>query len=192
MTTKSPATTRDTLNARNQAFCRFVVAGNTGSESYRKAGYSPNKANVAASQLLAKPAIQQEIGRLKALQHRDGATTRAYVIARLEHFSEHAKPDSAAIRATELLGKTERMFVDVTEGSGPAGEVSQLRSYTLEELRELRAVMVDGVRSGQVAIEAPADVVEVEARVIDDEDAGAHAREEEDDGGNQGIHDSLV
>ncbi len=115
------------------------------------------------------------------------------VIARLSHFSEHAKPDSAAIRATELLGKTERMFVDVTEGSGPAGEVSQLRSYTLEELRELRAVMVDGVRPGQVAIEAPAAVVvEVEARVIDDEDAGAHAREEEDDGGNQGIHDSLV
>ena len=145
------------LNARNLAFCRYVVADNTGSESYRLAGYSEKNANVAASQLLAKPAIQQEIGRLRAIEHRDGATTRAYVIARLSHFSEHAKPDSAAIRATELLGKTERMFIEVSE-KNVIHHVPELEALALDVLLELREVQ-------RARLEAP---VETTAKVLEE------------------------
>lgn len=166
----SSAPTRP-LNPRIMQFCRLYVSnGGQGAAAYRDAGYSPNGADRGAHVLLSKPEVKAQMEKIRASLHRDGATTRAYVLDRLSYFAEHAKPDSAAIRAAELLGKTERMFVDVHEGSPTAGDVPQLRSYTLEELRELRAVMVDGVNAKQVALEdagAREDVVDVESEGVE-------------------------
>lgn len=163
---RTPAHARP-LNARILQFCRLYVSnGDQGAAAYRGAGYAQKRAEVGASMLLTKPDVKAQIQRIRDSLHRDGAATRAYVLDRLSYFAEHAKPDSAAIRAAELLGKTERMFVDVTEGPGGASDVPQLRSYTLEELRELRAVMVDGAKAG---LEAPVreDVVDVEVTEVD-------------------------
>lgn len=147
----------NTLNPRQAQFCRLYVATGNASEAYRGAGYASDGANAGAARQLAKVSIKAELERLRGIEVRSGAQTRAYVLDRLHYYAEHATPDSAAIRAAELLGKTERMFVEVAENPAGVGEVEQLKRYSLDELRELRAIMVDGVKG---ALEAPVQDVE--------------------------------
>ncbi len=147
------------LNPRQAAFARnYVDNQGNASAAYRDAGYSANGADVSAGKLLGNARVTEEIDRLKAISARTSASTRAFVLDNLHHLATNGKPDSTKVSATIALGKTERMFVEVTEAVPGAGDVPQLRSYTLEELRELRAVMVDGAKVGQVAIEAPGEV----------------------------------
>ena len=80
-----------------------------------------------------------------------------------------ARPGAVRIR-TQMFpyDPMHQTFVNVYEGVPGAGEVPELRSYTLPELLELRAAMVDGAKPGPVAIEAPVeDVVDVDARDVE-------------------------
>ena len=157
-------TTQQKLNPRQAAFARnYVDNGGIGAAAYRDAGYSPNGAEASAHTLLSNPDVQAELARLRAIPVRTSASTRAFVLDNLQHLATNGKPDSVKVTATVALGKFVGMGVPEQQ-SGVASDVPQLRSYTLEELRELRAVMVDGVKVGQVAVEAPVhDVVDVES-----------------------------
>ena len=53
------------LNTRQMAFCRNYVQGASGSEAYRRAGYSPRRADAGAAQILKNPNIQAEVDRLR-------------------------------------------------------------------------------------------------------------------------------
>ena len=74
-------------------------------------------------------AVLQAIQRYKADIDAVSTVDAAYVIQRLRHFADNSEADANAIRATELLGKTLRMFVDVSE-STVTHDVQALASYS--------------------------------------------------------------
>lgn len=126
-----------TLNPRQLAFARNYVDTGNASESYRAAGYSELGADGSASRLLVNASIQAEIARLKAVPVRTSASRQAYVLDNLHELAANGTPDSARIRATELLGKHEKMFVDVSESVVTHTHVA-LVSMPLDELLSLR------------------------------------------------------
>ena len=149
------------LNPRQKQFCRLYLVHSNASRAYRDSGYAPKDADVAGPRLLGRVGIQAEIARLQAIQTRSGVEIRAHVLEGLFELSQTAEPDSARIRAHELLGKTERMFVDVTE-SNVVHDVAALREYTPAQLR---AMLAEATK--QQAIEAPReDVVDVDAKEV--------------------------
>ena len=138
MSTDEGSPRKTTLNPRQKQFCRLYLAHGNASEAYRDAGYSETGANAGATRQLAKVHIQAELTRLRSITVRDSQTTRAFVLNRLYQFAEHAEPDSAAIRATELLGRIEGMFVELSE-SHVVHDVAALREYTPAQLRTMLA-----------------------------------------------------
>jgi phage terminase small subunit len=126
------------LNARQKEFCRLVIAGLPAAKAYRDSGYSPVGDNAGASRLLANVSIQLEIARLQAITVKAGVEIRSIVMDGLLDLADSADTDSARIRALELLGKTERMFVEVQE-TQVAHEVSELKEYSMDELRIMLA-----------------------------------------------------
>ena len=97
--------------------------------------------------------MQREIARLTALRDSETAVDRTYVINKLRYIVEHGEKESNRLRATELLGKTIRLFVDQVDVQYTV-DTSQLQEFTLDELRALRA-----------SLQQPA--VETEGRVVD-------------------------
>ncbi len=117
MTTQTaPASTATKpLNMRQLGFCRNVVSnGGQATKAYEDAGYSGNGANGAASRLLANVSVQAEIARLERELEIESSVDRAYVVTKLRNMAENGEKETNRLRATELLGKTLRMFVDVT------------------------------------------------------------------------------
>ena len=143
-------------------FARKYVASGNAAASVRSSGYSASGATSQGVRLLAKVSVQRELARLRELQDVEAAVDRNWVVKKLRHFAESGERESNRLRATELLGKTLRMFVDVYESPLGAGDVPQLRTYSLEELRELRAVMVE-----QRELEAAHDVTDVESTEVE-------------------------
>ena len=135
MTSNSTATKQEKpgLNPRRKEFCRLVHAGLPAAEAYREAGFSPTGANGAASRLLATVSISDEIARLGAITLRSGVEMRKFVTDGLTDLAESADTDSAKIRALELLGKTERMFIEVSEQT-VTHDVTELQGYSLDQL----------------------------------------------------------
>ena len=54
------------LSDRQQRFCEEYMIDLNATQAYIRAGYSPQRAHVTASQLLAKPSIQKYLHDLKA------------------------------------------------------------------------------------------------------------------------------
>jgi phage terminase small subunit len=93
------------LTARQHIFCRRLIAGASGAEAARQAGYSIAGAARQASRMLRNPAIAAEIERL-----RGDSTTRARaeldrLLSKVERVFAKALADNqcgAALRAIEL------------------------------------------------------------------------------------------
>jgi len=150
MTTNSTATKREKsgLNPRRKEFCRLVAAGLPAAEAYRDSGFSPIGANAGASRLLATVSIRSEIDRLQAITVKTGVEIRSFVIDGLLDLAETADTDSARIRAYELLGKTEKMFVEMTEHT-VTHDVVKLAEYSESEL----AAMLEAARTPALPVE---------------------------------------
>jgi hypothetical protein len=174
MTTKetSPATATDTtrrpLNTRQFAFCRnYVANGGNASEAYRDAGYAVKNADVAASRLLVNVGVQAQIAEMRSDIEIAATVDRAYVVKKLRDFAENGEKENNRLRATELLGKTLRMFVDVNVASdGNADIPEELKKYSLEELLDLRYLMVGG---GSTTV-SDSEPVETTAKMIESGD----------------------
>ena len=142
---KQPRKGRRPLTSKQQAFADGVVSGLSQSEAYRRAyeaaSMKASAVHTEASLLAAHPAITQRIAaglaeKERAAQ-RSGLSRRAMVLERLEHEAMHAEADAARIRALELLGKHERLFVDVVE--------NQEDTRTADDLREELAARLAGL-----------------------------------------------
>jgi len=137
-------TTETKLTDRQQMFAKEYAYSGNGTQSAKNAGYSVNGAHVTASQLLTIPKVKQEIARIRELEDSKRTVDQNFVIQRLIHFATNAEVESNAVRATELLGKHLRMFVDVSE-STVHHDTQPLQPFTLAELLALReqALSVD-------------------------------------------------
>ena len=136
------------LTPRQAMFAKAYVASGNGAEAARNAGYSEHTAKQQGSRLLTNVHVQTEIAALEAAQREDDAVDRAYVRGLLRSIAENGEKETNRLRAAELLGKSVGLFVNVYEGVPGAGEVPELRTYSLDELRALRALMVDGGAEG--------------------------------------------
>ena len=160
-TEPTTATRERPLNARQKGFCRNVVAnGGNATKAYEDAGYSPNGAKVSASKLLTNPNVQAEIARIRRDVETETAVDRAYVITKLREIAENAVSESARVRSLELLGKTQRMFVEVAE-STVTHDVDDLRQFSEGDL----LAMLEQARSVE------GDTIVTASRMIDSGDA---------------------
>lgn len=122
---------RGELNERER---RFVVAfmgkckGN-GAAAARAAGYAEKSARITASQLLTKPNVQ------KAIADAVAADPEVYDKEQLQRFwtavtAAHGEHDDAELghrlRASELLGKSQRVFVEHLEVTAAADLIELL------------------------------------------------------------------
>ena len=154
MTTETKLTTRQTL------FCKLYVATGNASEAFRKAGYSANGANGSASRLLANASIKAEIAKHKQELEQSNTVDVAFVINGLRDIALNGKTESNRVRSYELLGKTLRMFVDVSENT-VTHDVQALQGFSLDQLAAMRE---------QAALRSPGsdDVVDADVRELSD------------------------
>ena len=150
------------LNIRQDTFAKQYARTGNATESYRLAGYTvntPQTAEVNGSKLLRNTKVKAAIERYREDIAAANTVDRNYVIRRLRHFAEEADTDAVAVRATELLGKTLRMFVDVSENT-VTHDVQALQEFTIEQLAAMRE---------QAALRSPEpveDVIDVDSREV--------------------------
>jgi len=141
-----------TPNKRHRFFAKEYVVDSNATQAAIRAGYSARTAKQQGSRLLTYVDVQSEVARLEREQRQAEKVDREYVIAGLRELAENAESEAARVRALELLGKTMRMFVEVTEAT-TVHDVSALKQYSLAELVAMR-------NSVRPAIEAEARVVD--------------------------------
>ena len=142
---------RRPLTSKQQAFADGVVSGLSQSEAYRRAynaeGMKASAVHTEASTLAAHPEVARRIdaglGERERAAQRSGLSRRAMVLERLEHEAMNAEADAARIRALELLGKHERLFVDVIENQEDTRTADELRGELEEKLAGLIGRVTD-------------------------------------------------
>lgn len=141
---------------KHQAFAKEYLVDHNAKQAAIRAGYSEHTAKQQGSRLLTYGDVQAEIAALERAQREVEAVDRRFVIAGLRDLALNAKTESNKVRAYELLGKTLRMFVNVSETTHSV-DVPELKAFSLHELVAMRETLVN-------ALPEP---VEVEARVLD-------------------------
>jgi len=102
------------LPAKQARFVEEYLLDLTGAQAARRAGYSPNSANVTASKLLSKANIQDAIA--NAVEERSQRTEidQDWVLFQLKGVVEQSRAEAAnlpvAIKALELIGRHLQMF----------------------------------------------------------------------------------
>lgn len=142
---KRTANGRRPLTSKQQAFADGVVSGLSQSEAYRRAysaeGMKASAVHTEASTLAGHPMVARRIEAGLAEKERaalrSGLSRRAMVLERLEHEALTAEADAARIRALELLGKHERLFVDVVENQEDTRTADELRGELEDKLADL-------------------------------------------------------
>jgi hypothetical protein len=148
---KSSGKGRRPLTSKQQAFADGVVSGLSQSEAYRRAysaeGMKPSAVHTEASTLAAHPEVARRIdaglGEKERAAQRSGLSRRAMVLERLELEAMTAEADAARIRALELLGKHERLFVDVVENQEDTRSADELRGELEDKLADLIGRVTD-------------------------------------------------
>ena len=109
------------LTPKQTRFIDEYLIDLNGTQAAIRAGYSPKAAEVQASVLLRNPNVREVVDRRMAdLQRRTGITQEA-VLGILWTEAQGGGPDttsSARVRAAELLGKHQGMFVDRVQHEG--------------------------------------------------------------------------
>lgn len=141
------------LSPRADAMARFVAHGVTLSDSYR-AAYRANalpltisrRANSIATSDRFKASVHWYSSALDRIATQRTVNMVDYVKSRLVLESQHADVSGSRIRALELLGKTESMFIDVkrTERVLDATQVASLKVQLEQRLRTVLARLGSG------------------------------------------------
>lgn len=122
------------LLPRQEKFCQLMAdASMTQTQALISAGYSAKNARSSANKLLANPKIQARIHELRIEAGKRNEVNLDEVIEGLRRARDEAESSgqySAAIRATELLGKYLGMFSDKisvsSSGAGSALDTNRL------------------------------------------------------------------
>ena len=112
------------LSPKHQAFVREYVKDWNGTQAVIRAEYSEKGASVTATRLLANPKIQEAIQRSHAKIAERAEITVVDVLKMLEREASAGdldQPNSARIKAQELIGKHIGMFSDKQTGQNTGG-----------------------------------------------------------------------
>lgn len=150
-----------------QAFVDEYIIDPNGTDAYIRAGYKARgaAARVGASKLLTNPNVQAAIAKARAAQQKRTEITADMVLeslARESKAGDLAEPNSARIRANELIGKHLGMFTErsevhmVTESTGDYAPATP--DEMLQCLREYQAMI-----SGKLYVRKMARHIEVHA-----------------------------
>ena len=125
------------MNKRQLAFVREYVVDGNGSAAAVQAGYSVGRAKQTASELLKRPDVVAELGRLGAgLVEGGGSVTREWVLEEMLAYHQRGKrgevPAMVGIRALENYAKMTGVLVERSESVS-----TEVRVWTLTFDREL-------------------------------------------------------
>lgn len=107
------------LTPKQQRFVNEYLVDLNATQAAIRAGYSPRTARNQASDLLAKPDIQDAIRSARAEQQARTQITADYVLRRLRleaHRTGKGSQHSARVRALELLGRHLGLWVEAGDG----------------------------------------------------------------------------
>lgn len=118
----------DGLTERQRAFCRHVVAGASGAEAAREAGYAPGSARFQASRLMANDNIAQHLAELRGAEEARVKALKARMEVAVDNVLVEALADEApaqrgvVLRAVALRARLGGLFDRAPRGgSGPSG-----------------------------------------------------------------------
>jgi len=121
------------LQTKRQSFAREFLVDRNATKAAERAGYSVHTAKQQGSRLLTFVDVQSEITALEVAQVEADQVSREFVISGLRNLALNAKTESKKVRSYELLGKTLRMFVEVSE-SIVIHDSPALREFTQVQL----------------------------------------------------------
>lgn len=122
---KKEETKKQTLTAKQIAFCNEYILDFNGKQAAIRSGYSENSASESACENLTKPHVKEYVELLLEKQTSTINQERARLKKRLEKIAYSEDEETALrdkIKATELLGKHLGMFIERLELSGQGGE----------------------------------------------------------------------
>ena len=125
-----------TLTPRQEAFAREYSVDHNGRQAAIRAGYSPNGAEVTASQLLTKPKVQEALATHEHKHTTALTLTAELVLTGLLDIALNGEREANRVRSWELLGKhlalfTDRVDITVTDAMLDA-EIERLTSQLAE------------------------------------------------------------
>ena len=147
------------LQTKRQTFAKEFLVDRNATQAAIRTGYSVRTAKQQGSRLLTYVDVQEEIAKLEHEQRKVEKVDREYVIAGLRELAENAESEAARVRSLELLGKSLRMFVEVTESTF-THDVEELRQFSVGDL----LAMLEQARSVED------DTVVAEVRMIESGD----------------------
>lgn len=139
------------LTDKQIAFINEYMVDLNASTACVRAGYQTANGNVLGSQLLAKPAIKEEIAKRQAIKAQKSEVTAEYLIQKLIAIiqREEEQNPQAALRAIELAGKSIAMFKERQEISGPDGKAIEMEQRVSEDANDFtRRISELAKRSG--------------------------------------------
>jgi phage terminase small subunit len=138
------------LTPKQIAFAKEYTVDRNGTQAAIRAGYSRHTANEQSSRLLAKVHVKEQIAIFEQDKQAVSNVDAAFVINGLRDIAVNGKTESNRVRSYELLGKTLRMFVDVSENT-VTHDVAELQQFTLAQLTAMRE---------QAALRSPGEPIE--------------------------------
>ena len=124
---------------RRERFCQEYLKDLNATKAAARAGYSPRSARACGSELLHIPEVEARVAELLERRAERTALSQDEVIQGLRAEATYFGPGSshaARVSAFQLLGKHQRMFVDVVE----------TKDRTLEDLMREAAAGESGSR----------------------------------------------
>jgi phage terminase small subunit len=103
------------LTDKQARFVKEYALDHNGSEAAIRAGYAPKTARSTASRLLTKDNIRQALAVREQSTAEQLDLTHQFVLKGLMDIAREGKTESARVRAYELLGKHQGMFIDRVE-----------------------------------------------------------------------------
>jgi phage terminase small subunit len=139
---------RETLSDRELRFAEHFAATGKGNEAARLAGYSAATPQMAVHRLLSRPLVREAIRRFRQEQATAAGISPEFVHSVLKREAVSAANARDRIRAAELLGKAQAMFVDRHEVDGAMSPEAR-RARVL-------AIIQEGLQRAKAASAAPA------------------------------------
>ena len=132
----------DKLTDKQEMFCQHYVASNNGAESAGKAGYTGNNLAVQASRLLTQDKIQNRVNELRKVALEKVEAEQIDVMRLLSNIAreenDHKYNVNARLKALELIGKAQGIFIDKkeikSESTVNVNDASQVSDDELDEL----------------------------------------------------------
>ena len=132
----------DKLTDKQEMFCQHYVACNNGVESAKRAGYKGDNLAVQASRMLATPKIKDRVNELRRIALEKVEAEQIDVMRLLSNIAreenEHKYNVNARLKALELIGKAQGIFVDKkeikSESTVNVNDASQVSDDELDEM----------------------------------------------------------